>query len=88
MEWQPIETAPKATPVLVYDAGDVSVAVFQPSVRKWHGVVDGGLVGIPKDNGIIFFEVFKPTHWMPLPPGPNVSPSGAAVAPSGRSLAD
>jgi hypothetical protein len=69
-EWQPIETAPKSMPVLVFDAGSVSVAVLQPSTKKWCGIVDGGLVGIPEGDGILFFEVYFPTHWMPLPEAP------------------
>jgi hypothetical protein len=77
--WQPISTAPRGKPVVVWDAGDVSVAVHQPSTGKWCGLVDGGLVGMPTARGVEFFEVFKPTHWMPIPLGPNgETPSSAA----------
>jgi hypothetical protein len=61
-EWQPIETAPRDTPVLIYQSGvDMAVAVGSITPR----------------NTLVWFDpcydvvTFQPTHWMPLPNGPS-----------------
>lgn len=69
-DWKEIGTAPRGTPVLVFDSGDVSVAVLQPSTGQWCGIVDGGLVGIPTKRGLQHFTIGKPSHWMRLPSPP------------------
>ncbi len=57
--WQPIETAPKDTAVLVYHAG-FSVAHFNTTLSRWIGY----------DFESSSFRQFPPTHWMPLPAPP------------------
>jgi hypothetical protein len=56
MEWQPIETAPKAADILLgafYNSGHWDVAVGRWQVKRWPYVGQS-----------------QPTHWMPLPPAP------------------
>ena len=53
-KWQPIETAPSNTPILVYADGGYFVAVY---------ILDP----YPHWKGRWFLE---PTHWMPLPEPP------------------
>jgi hypothetical protein len=68
-EWQPIETAPEMTCILVY-SNDERQAVaycdltdmggfYDEPIRVWN--LNGWLSG---DSGFI------PTHWMPLPEPP------------------
>ena len=57
-EWQPIETAPLNTTVLIWD-GDmmwVAKAEFRRIPATWHWETPEGFV--------------TPTHWMPLPEPP------------------
>ena len=58
-EWQPIESAPKNTEILVYTPidGVVSSSYQHGCWQKLTRVLMGG-----KEN--------DPTHWMPLPPAP------------------
>ena len=68
-EWQPIETAPETTCILVYsNDGRQAVAYcdltdmdgfYDEPIRVWN--LNGWLSG---DSGFI------PTHWMPLPEPP------------------
>ena len=74
MEWQPIETAPKdQTPVDIWRpgfAGDVLGGERCTDMRR----VDRG-------DGNVYYEpvlagpscVRNATHWMPLPPAPNLA---------------
>lgn len=76
MEWQPIETAPKDTPVLIYDGSMICAASWdwlfsetsphivagKPNSKYWTCV---GASGWECEND---FE--EPTYWMPLPPKP------------------
>lgn len=63
-QWQPIETAPDATLVLVYRRhGAVKPAVAIRNVNEWRTI-----------EGLIV----TPTHWMPLPQPPTEAPSGAS----------
>ena len=58
MEWQPIETAPSGTMILI-------CSMVTQEVNRWafvDWVVNGGFVLHPKWSG---------THWMPLPEPPN-----------------
>ena len=56
-EWLPIETAPKKSDlVLLFNNGEVVMGFKVPSRRKWW------IFGLD--------DLFKPTHWMPLPPPP------------------
>ena len=69
MEWQPIETAPKNTDVLVFMEGDV----FQGILDKEGGFVDKGWDFPFADAhgcGCCAGEENYPTHWMPLPEPP------------------
>lgn len=68
MEWRPIETAPKdGTPVILY--------VDDICIEGYWGVVDYDEINRP----LCFWtyagnaELYEnPTHWMPLPAGPEV----------------
>jgi hypothetical protein len=59
-EWQPIETCPIETPVLVVDKGVVQHAIVQTyDDGSWSCLADGES-----------WEDFHPSHWQPLPPPP------------------
>lgn len=59
-KWQPIETAPMATWILVWAPSSIvrSAALCQIDGRKWWTEGRSGELG------------FWPTHWMPLPEPP------------------
>lgn len=60
MDWQPIETAPKdGTRVLGCDGSCVEVIFFIKG-RGWFN----------QSAEISLWNVFPPTHWMPLPQPP------------------
>lgn len=61
MDWQPIETAPKA-PVLLF---------FDPDLTDIGGVVEAWW----EDDSwqTAFGAVEGPTHWAPLPPAPSAT---------------
>jgi len=62
MEWQPIETAPKGRAVLVYK--------FNTKEQYVAANINGAYgPGWCTQDG---FELFKVTHWMPLPDPPKV----------------
>ena len=78
MSWQPIETAPKdGTSVLVYPPTHgnktASIATWETDkyARKprpyWRRDDDFGQHSISREK--------PPTHWMPLPPAPDMEPS-------------
>ena len=58
-EWQPIETAPKDTAILVYH-NMFTVAHFNTAFGRWIGYGQNTSEFINGD----------PTHWMPLPQVP------------------
>ena len=64
--WQPIETAPKDTWVLVWEPGVLPQFVGHEVARQETG-------GVGRDTGwfsIYHEETLTPTHWMPLPEPP------------------
>jgi hypothetical protein len=65
MSWQPIETAPKDTAILVYGFGP-SVAHFNTAYGRWigYGSNTPDTISLNEDNGI-------PILWMPLPEMPS-----------------
>lgn len=63
--WQPIETAPSDTTVLVHDMGYVGKGILLENGR-WLDVECG------RDDA--WFDP-PPTEWMPLPPAPTAEPS-------------
>jgi hypothetical protein len=64
MDWQPIETAPKFTELLLWDP-----VVGVVSTGEWYEN-EGWLM--------TFDEIpFEPTHWMPMPAPPQSVVSGA-----------
>jgi len=66
-KWQPINTAPKdGTWVLTFSA-PWAVA---PAVLRWHG--DRWWDDEVERPGVI--EAWWPTHWMPLPNPPEITP--------------
>ena len=64
MDWQPIETAPLCTTVLVWDGRDVQAATKTASFGYWWADFDLG----DQENGHTMTP--QPTHWMPLPEPP------------------
>lgn len=70
--WQPIATAPKDKPIIVFDkaSGSQRVAFFAKAVE------DGSTAWVYARSlscdpaGAIAFVVREPTHWMPLPEPP------------------
>ncbi len=62
-EWQPIETAPRRIPLLVwhpgFGMGGWNVMAFDGS--EWRETVN---------DGRALKEGYEPSHWMPLPPPP------------------
>lgn len=67
--WQPIETCPPMTAVLLYSAGYV-VGHFNTTNNKWWTTTDG-----TKTIGEIALNRDGPTHWMPLPDAPDLTKS-------------
>ncbi len=63
-EWQPIETAPKDTALLLYTGWSYAIGHFNtlPDISAW---VDG----------FQHRKLEHPTHWMPLPKAPIVKPT-------------
>jgi hypothetical protein len=65
MEWQPIETCPKMTAVLLYATG-YYIGHFNETNSRWWVESDGTQTAAEASlNGFN-----KPTHWMPLPAPP------------------
>lgn len=60
--WQPIETAPADTAILIYAQG-YRVAHFNSMAKRWIGY------GANAETHILNTWA-KPTHWMPLPAAP------------------
>jgi hypothetical protein len=70
MTWESIETARKdGTDCLIYNDRGQFVAWFDSSwtAEGWWMVSDGKNVERPLRGG-------EPTHWMPLPPAPELKP--------------
>lgn len=63
MNWQPIETAPTLTPILVVESGVVQYAAVQL-------YQDGSWMDLVTED---VCENFRPTHWMPLPEPPEAT---------------
>ena len=64
MEWKTIDSAPKdGTSVLVHECGDVVIAYWHESMRKWIG---------PRDS-YGDADYMSPDAWMPLPPPPSTT---------------
>jgi hypothetical protein len=70
--WQPIETAPKATRVLVWLNGRVEVAEYANPMEGTPKDA-GHWWWVPDDNEFVTSDV-HPTHWMPLPDPPKEQP--------------
>ncbi len=61
-EWQPIETAPKDAPILIWDRD-----LVQPLIVGWYKDYQGlGYWGVVLSDQ----EPAAPSHWMPLPEAP------------------
>jgi hypothetical protein len=64
MEWQPIETAPKDRPILIWDGENMISAEWGLRANEWTWqLVEGEIQG---DSALWT----APTHWMPLPDAP------------------
>jgi hypothetical protein len=68
-DWNPIETAPENKEVLVYSKNGISVA-RRDSFGLFYGIVDGEVPSYDEDQEDWHYEVYDPTHWMPLPNPP------------------
>ena len=71
-QWQPIETAPKDTPVLIWAEGEQMITAQYCTYRannntiyraEWQ-LLDSGRYAEDHDMS------YDPTHWMPLPEPP------------------
>ena len=65
MEWQDIETAPKDGTFLVWLSEPHKVMSSNVGVMMAHP-------NVTFVNGMFHFDVPKATHWMPLPPPPEI----------------
>ncbi len=72
MMWQPIETAPKDGAVIVWGRywSDEQGWMLEPKIARWDASAFGGSWVV--DHRYPFSV--RPTHWMPLPPPPEVTP--------------
>lgn len=78
MEWQPIETAPRdGTAIFVWatregwrDNPRMVAARWYHSANSWYVYGCG-----PTKHSEQWLDSCNPTHWMPLPPPPNHTPS-------------
>lgn len=73
-DWQPIETAPKDnTDILLWNGRFVSVGrwnicEFYTRAQPYWATERGYMFGVQYDRAC------QPTHWMPLPEPPKVTP--------------
>lgn len=75
--WQPIETAPKNTDVLVCENGEVYIGNLLEYTEEQReiiregdlesGIVDGEIIEGWQSDIEGYYGDLKPTHWMPLP---------------------
>ena len=76
MEWQPIETAPRDRPCIVFglQAGEISGIASDPSVCIAEYTGRGDYPGFDWSlcDGDAYAVWVKPSHWMPLPPPPSL----------------
>lgn len=71
MEWQPIETAPKdGTRFLTYEPSHYGIRIGRAFIRADH---DDWLSHVDQHGGSSKGGA-RPTHWMPLPEPPKVTP--------------
>ena len=61
MNWQPIETCPENTDVLLYDIGDITLGQYRQDCCGEYRFFDWCAGG----------DTINPSHWMPLPEPPN-----------------
>lgn len=66
-EWMPIESAPKDGRAILVNAGGFSYSVEWSEEVDWWCVDDNKL-------GPFRLRGCAPTHWMPLPPAPEMKP--------------
>lgn len=72
LEWQPIEVMPDDTPVLVYGHDGITIAEKYKEEYDWRRMPIRHKGGIYQSvDGML---VLWPTHWMPLPPPPTITP--------------
>ena len=65
-KWKPIETAPRGKKILIYDPTETD----DPVRLAWYSYEpDGDSVEKAWNDG---YQVFYPTHWLPIPALPNV----------------
>lgn len=69
-EWQPIASAPKGVPVLIYGRGMTGlpeIGVAWQEQFHWQTTPSWEPVGV---SGYEWDFYIEPTHWQPLPPPP------------------
>ncbi len=70
MNWQPISTAPQDGQwVLAWRDGTISQCQYRPAFINKDEIVLGG-------NGWNYAPWAMPTHWAPMPDGPEASDEG------------
>jgi hypothetical protein len=80
MEWQPIETAPKDKIVLLaHEYGGkrlVTQCAYSFEKGFWWPISEYAAIceNLAPSGAVMTFMVINPTHWMPLPPPPQVQP--------------
>ena len=68
-DWQPIETAPKDIElILLYQDG------YGVRAGYWDDVTSDVPCWFAAETQLITAGKFRPTHWMPLPAAPKVTP--------------
>ena len=69
MIWQPIETAPKDRPILLFCRYEpVGIGIWW--CNTWHWWADGAALEYMSDFGSEYKQFGPPSHWMPLPEPP------------------
>ena len=67
-QWQPIETVPMMTDVLLWDG--TSQNVGHCDMTDYDGYYDEPVLASNIHGGWLDAEDYQPTHWMPLPEPP------------------
>ena len=67
LDWQPTETAPEETYILVGRKGEISTTAQVKRLKRVHLWTLAEVGGYAEDSDLSY----TPTHWMPLPEPPD-----------------